>query len=72
MTENGRDIFLDNGKEGEKLIRGRINEMLKISKKQGFAVGICHPYPQTIKVLSDMLPRLKDYVQFISASEVVN
>lgn len=66
-----RDIFLDKGKEGEKLIRNRINELLMISKKQGFAVGICHPYPQTIKVLSETLPRLKDYVQFISASQVV-
>jgi polysaccharide deacetylase 2 family uncharacterized protein YibQ len=69
-----RDIFLDNdkGKEGEKLIRSRINELLKISEKQGFAVGICHPYPQTIKVLSETLPKLNGYVQFISASQVVN
>jgi len=67
-----RDIFLDNGKAGEKFVRARINELLKVSKKQGFAVGICHPYPETIKVLSEMLPKLNGYVEFISASEVVN
>lgn len=67
-----RDIFLDNGKEGEKQIRSKINELLKISKKQGFAIGICHPYPQTIRVLSDILPKLNGYVDFVSASEVVN
>ena len=67
-----RDIFLDNGKEGEKQIRSKINQLLKISKKQGFAVGICHPYPQTIRVLSDMLPKLNGYVEFVFASEVVN
>nr|NIP31618.1 divergent polysaccharide deacetylase family protein [Candidatus Dadabacteria bacterium]NIT14428.1 divergent polysaccharide deacetylase family protein [Candidatus Dadabacteria bacterium] len=41
-------------------------------EKQGFAVGICHPYPQTIRVLSDMLPRVKDYVEFIPASQIVS
>ncbi|NIP39208.1 MAG: divergent polysaccharide deacetylase family protein [Candidatus Dadabacteria bacterium] len=67
-----RDVFLDQGKEGERFIRARVNELLRISKKQGYAVGICHPYPQTIRVLSDMIPKLKDYVEFIPASGIVN
>ena len=67
-----RDVFLDQGKEGEKFIRARFNELLRISKEQGYAVGICHPYPQTISVLSDMLPRAKEYVEFIPASKIVN
>ena len=67
-----RDVFLDKGKEGERFIRARVNELLRISKKQGYAVGICHPYPQTIRVLSDMIPKLKNYVEFIPASQIVN
>ena len=67
-----RDVFLDQGKEGEQYVRAKVNELLRISKEKGYAVGICHPYPQTIRVLSDMLPRVKEYVEFIPASKIVN
>lgn len=67
-----RDVFLDEGGKGEAFIKSRLDELLKISKKQGYAVGICHPYPQTIKVLSTTLPELTEYVEFIPASQIVN
>jgi len=66
-----RDIFLDEDKASEELIRKRIRELINISKRHGSAVGICHPYPNTIKVLSEMLPELQSQVDFISASNIV-
>jgi len=71
MKAASRDVFLDEGDKGEAFIKSRLDELLKISKKQGYAVGICHPYPQTIKVLSTTLPELTEYVEFIPASQIV-
>lgn len=48
-----RSVFLDNDRKADK-IKGRIEELMKDAKKNGFAVGICHPYPETIKALKEM------------------
>lgn len=52
-----RDIFLDNLRS-ETAIRHQFESLLKLADKQGLAVAIGHPYPQTLKVLEQSLPAL--------------
>ncbi len=45
-----RDVFLD-ADEDRGRIRGRLLELFQKAGKNGFAVGICHPFPETLAVL---------------------
>jgi polysaccharide deacetylase 2 family uncharacterized protein YibQ len=45
-----RDVFLD-ADEDRGRIRGRWIELLQKARKKGRAVGICHPFPETLAVL---------------------
>ena len=52
-----RDVFLDNEVNVE-AIRARLRELLDKARTHGSAVAIGHPYPQTLQVLAEELPRL--------------
>lgn len=65
-----RDVFIDNVQE-PKALRKQFDKLIKIAKIRGKAVGIGHPYPVTIDVLSDILPKMKTHVQIVSASQIV-
>jgi polysaccharide deacetylase 2 family uncharacterized protein YibQ len=67
-----RDVFLDQGSQGVNYIKSQIEKLISISKEKGHAVGICHPYPDTLIVLSDMIPKIKEEVDIIPASRAVN
>lgn len=54
-----RDVFLDNDAEIE-AIAVQIGRLVQRARKQGYALGICHPYPQTLQALGRELPRLAD------------
>lgn len=45
-----RSVFLDNVQDKE-YIRGQIKELISLAKKNGTAIGIGHPYSETISVL---------------------
>ncbi len=47
-----RDVFLDNSKK-IKDINKQLKLAVKIAKKYGQAIAICHPYPSTIKALKN-------------------
>jgi polysaccharide deacetylase 2 family uncharacterized protein YibQ len=52
-----RDVFLDNDRSAEAL--DKAFERLKwLAQQRGVAVGIGHPYPETIAFLETALPRL--------------
>jgi polysaccharide deacetylase 2 family uncharacterized protein YibQ len=65
-----RDIFIDHF-EDERFIRGQLDQLIQRAKRQGYAVGIAHPYPITHKVLSEFMPLLKQTVELVPASMVV-
>jgi len=67
-----RDVFLDQGPKGVNYVRSQMEKLITISKERGYAVGICHPYPHTLVALSQMIPKVKDEVDIIPASWVVN
>lgn len=53
-----RDIFLDNVQDvGE--ISAQIRKLARLALRQGQAVGICHPYPQTLEALRREAPELQ-------------
>lgn len=52
-----RAVFLDN-EPGHAAIRGQLEKLLSLAEARGVAVGIGHPYPATVAVLAEALPRL--------------
>ena len=66
-----RDVFLDHRQEA-RFIRKQIKELMRIARRNGYAVGIGHPHEITFTVLREMLPELQKEVQLVPASQVVH
>ncbi len=45
-----RDVFLDNVKDSDRIF-AQINHLVDLAEKNGHAIGICHPYKQTVEAL---------------------
>jgi len=65
-----RDVFLDNVQEVA-YISGQFEQLKKIARKYGAAIGIGHPYPATLETLKMELPKLKGEIEIIPASRMV-
>ncbi|WP_416771388.1 divergent polysaccharide deacetylase family protein [Pseudomonas sp. RHF3.3-3] len=59
LASVSRDVFLDNERT-EPAITAQLQTAIRLAHKQGSAVVIGHPYPQTLAVLERELPRLKE------------
>ena len=53
-----RDVFLDNNAEDAGAIRRQLDKLEETALERGYAVGIGHPYPETLNVLSAWLPKV--------------
>lgn len=53
-----RDVFLDNVAEVE-AIRHEIRRLENKARTLGMAIGICHPYPETLEALRRELPEMR-------------
>ncbi|QXH47057.1 divergent polysaccharide deacetylase family protein [Pseudomonas xanthosomatis] len=58
LAHVSRDVFLDDVRTPE-AITAQLQQGIALARKQGSAVLIGHPYPQTLEVLERELPRLK-------------
>lgn len=58
LAHVSRDVFLDDVRTTE-AITGQLQQGIALARKQGSAVLIGHPYPQTLEVLARELPRLR-------------
>lgn len=66
-----RDVFLDNV-QSHNDIQKQFNELVKIAKSKGVAIGIGHPHPATLTVLSKNLLLLDNYgVKLISPGQML-
>lgn len=66
-----RNIFLDNEQE-RTYILGQLAQAVKLAKKTGSAIAICHPHPATISALAFALPALdRQGVTLVPASQLV-
>ena len=67
-----RDVFLDNVKENSSYVKSQIMKLVRIAQKNGYAIGICHPYSDTVDALNEILPEISDRVQVVPLSSVVH
>ena len=58
LASVSRDVFLDD-ERNEAAIYNQLQSAISLARKQGSAVMIGHPYPQTLAVLERELPKLK-------------
>lgn len=66
-----RHVFLDSEVD-EGYIREKLIELFILAQKRGEAVGICHPLPETLKVLKESFRLAKEYgVTPVFISELV-
>lgn len=66
-----RDVFLDNDTDLLS-INARFNELIRIARRNGQAIGIGHPYPETISYLRKVLPLLREAgIEVVPASALV-
>jgi uncharacterized protein len=70
MKTGKRDVFLDNSKDPE-YVKSQIEKLIERARKNGYAIGICHPYPSTIQVLTEMMPEIGERVELVPASSVM-
>lgn len=68
-----RDVFLDHELADETFILAQWERLVNRARKQGFAVGIAHPYPATLDVLERMIPRLAAHgIRLVHMSELIS
>lgn len=66
-----RDVFLDPD-QAPGTVEREFERLKKLARRRGFAIGIGHPYPQTLKLLEDELPKLEDEgIELVSISQYV-
>ena len=66
-----RNVFLDSEID-EDFIRNQLLSLFRFAQQNGLAVGICHPSPETLRVLRDYVHLADDYnLEMVFASEVV-
>lgn len=66
-----RDVFLDNERD-ILYIKGQIKHLLGMAKKDGIAIGIGHPYPETAQALKESIEEFKNAdVDFVLVEELV-
>jgi polysaccharide deacetylase 2 family uncharacterized protein YibQ len=67
-----RNVFLDHTPSAEQIDK-QFNRLLRLSKKYGYAVGIAHPYPQTLEYLKVHLDSLQERgIELVKLSEVLS
>lgn len=65
-----RDVFLDNTRRPS-AIRAQLQRLVRKARQRGYALGIGHPYRETISVLQQELPRLRAQgIELVSVSQL--
>lgn len=72
MKTARRDYFLDDKKKGKEYVSQQLAKLVEKSEKDGVAIGICHPYPQTIEAFEEAIPKLGKRVEIVPVSKVIN
>jgi polysaccharide deacetylase 2 family uncharacterized protein YibQ len=71
LAHVSRDVFLDDVRSVE-AISVQLQQGIALARKQGSAVLIGHPYPQTLEVLERELPRLKSQgIELIGLKQMI-
>ncbi len=65
-----RDVFIDHVQQKD-LIQKQLDELVRQAEKHGQAIGIAHPHPETLEVLRERLPAIRQRVELVPASQMV-
>lgn len=65
-----RHFFLDNQQQPEKICR-QLGKLVAYAEEKGSAIGIGHPYPETVEALKKCLPEYDDRVAVVGVDELV-
>lgn len=66
-----RDVFLDN-KQNQDYIQSQLLELIRVARIKGTALGIGHPHPETIQVLTRELQNLDKFgVRLVSLTDLM-
>lgn len=66
-----RDVFLDDD-PSEPAVRKQLRQLVRLSERREFVIGIGHVYPTTVRVLREEIPRLEAAgYEFLFASDVL-
>jgi len=66
-----RDIFLD-AIRSHAFVSSQFKRLVEQARATGWAVGIGHPYPETLTVLEELLPRLREQgVELVPVSTLI-
>lgn len=66
-----RQVFLDHF-QNKKHMQGQFDRLIRIARKYRNAIGIAHPYPETLSFLKEHLPQLQEMgIRLIPVSELM-
>ncbi len=73
MKAAKRDVFLDNEGDNPAYIRGQLDTLAAIARKQGKAIGIGHPHPATLSELRKWLAETgAQGIEIVPVSRLLN
>ncbi len=66
-----RDVFLDNDPDPRR-IKEQFGKLVKIARRDGYALGIGHPYKATLELLESELPQLAaEGIMLVSVEDLI-
>lgn len=72
LRTDTRDLFLDNESDVG-CTKMQLEQLIRIARENGAAIGICHPYPSTITALKQMIPRIQaESIQIVPLSQALD
>lgn len=72
LASRKRDVFLDH-ERSVKAITQQFEQMINLAKRRGSALAIGHPYPETLQVLEQMVPQLRQQgIQLVPIELLLN
>jgi len=66
-----RRVFLDDSQDIN-AIRQQFTRAVKLAQRDGYAIAIGHPHPNTVRVLQQMLPTLPADITLVRPSQLLN
>lgn len=66
-----RRVFLDDS-QNENAIRQQFTRAVRLAQRNGYAIAIGHPHPNTVRVLQQMLPSLPVDITLVRPSQLLN
>ncbi len=72
VASGRRHVFLDYIQDRD-VVREQLKTLVETARRQGGAIGIGHPYPETLAVLAEELPKLQaEGIELVPASTLTN